>query len=186
MSAAMVARSSLEVMLDILRQRDEQSQDAPPPLPVRPTSRGRLPSSRRSLPVNFKLENGAPKILLKDSVKKEERLDYQPLKEDKEVLFKSGIFGRKRIVQVERPEESPYAKMPELESCEERADEADSLDSPAAPSPSAASLEEKLGWSDTIDYVLKKVIRLNSILFCLLCLYPVDSFPSLEEEVHYT
>nr|XP_029116747.1 myosin-1 isoform X3 [Elaeis guineensis] len=159
MSAAMVARSSLEVMLDILRQRDEQSQDAPPPLPVRPTSRGRLPSSRRSLPVSFKLENGAPKILLKDSVKKEERLDHQPLKEDKEVLLKSGIFGSKRIVQVERPEESPYAKMPELESCEERTDETDSPDSPVAPLASAASLEDKLGWSDTIDYVLKKKIQ---------------------------
>ncbi|XP_017701265.2 myosin-1-like isoform X1 [Phoenix dactylifera] len=159
MVAPMVARSSLEVMLDILRQRDEQPQDAPPPLPVRPTSRGRLPSSRRSLPVNFKLETGAPKILLKDSVRKEERLDHQPSKEDKEVLFKSGIFGNKRILHVKRPEESPYAKMPELESCEERTDEADSLDSPAAPLPSAASLEENLGWRDTIDYALKKKIR---------------------------
>ena len=165
MSAAMVARSSLEVMLDILRQRDEQSQDAPPPLPVRPTSRGRLPSSRRSLPVSFKLENGAPKILLKDSVKKEERLDHQPLKEDKEVLLKSGIFGSKRIVQVERPEESPYAKMPELESCEERADQSNSLDSSAALSPMATSLEEKFGWGDTIDCVLKKVTRLKFHIF---------------------
>lgn len=186
MSAAMVARSSLEVMLDILQQRDERSQDAPPPLPVRPTSRGRLPSSRRSLPVKFKLENGAPNILLEDSVKKEERLDHQSFKEDKEVLFKSSIFGCKRIVQVEWPEESPYAKMPGLESCEERTDEAGSLDSPAAPSPLAASMEEKLGWTGTIDYVLNKVIRFNFILFSSFRLYSVDSFLPLEEEVHCT
>ncbi|KAG1368196.1 Myosin-2 heavy chain [Cocos nucifera] len=158
MSAAMVARSSLEVMLDAIRQMDEQPKDAPPALPVRPTSRGRLPSSKRSLPVNFKFESGAPKILLKDSLKKEENIKHQPLMEDRGVLFKSGIFGSKRIAKVEQPEESPYAKMPELESCEERADQSDSLDF-AAPSPVATSLEEKFGWGDTIDCVLKKKMR---------------------------
>ncbi|XP_008800396.2 myosin-1-like [Phoenix dactylifera] len=158
MSAAMVARSSLELMLDTIRQRDERPKDAPPALPVRPTSRGRLPSSRRSLPVKFKLESGPPKILL-DSVKKEENIERQPLMEDKGVLFKGGIFGSKRIAKVEQPEESPYAKMPELESCEEREDQSDSLDSSAAPSPLETSLEEKLGWGDTINWVLKKKMR---------------------------
>nr|XP_010905572.2 myosin-1 isoform X1 [Elaeis guineensis] len=159
MSAAMVARSSLEVMLDTIRQMDEQPKDAPPALPVRPTSRGRLPSSKRSLTVNFKLESGAPKILFKDSVKKEENIKHQPLMEDKGVLFKSGIFGSKWIAKVEQPEESPYAKMPELESCEERANQSNSLDSSAALSPMATSLEEKFGWGDTIDCVLKKKMR---------------------------
>ncbi|GAV85356.1 LOW QUALITY PROTEIN: Myosin_head domain-containing protein [Cephalotus follicularis] len=53
-----VARSSLEEMLDSLRRRDEceKPRDLPPALPARPTSRSaRLPSARKSLPVDFKV-----------------------------------------------------------------------------------------------------------------------------------
>ncbi|KAF3775893.1 Myosin-2 [Nymphaea thermarum] len=51
-------RSSLEEMLDSLRRRDELPNDIPPALPVRPSSKGRLPSlvrARRSLPINCKI-----------------------------------------------------------------------------------------------------------------------------------
>ncbi|KAK9689005.1 hypothetical protein RND81_09G027500 [Saponaria officinalis] len=47
-SPSMAVRSSLEEMLDNLRRKEEQiPADIPPALPSRPTSRARLPSSRR-------------------------------------------------------------------------------------------------------------------------------------------
>ncbi|KAF7836776.1 myosin-2-like isoform X1 [Senna tora] len=58
-SPSSLARSSLEEMLDSLRRRDEEEKkpkDLPPALPARPTSRARLPSARRSLPNNFKVD----------------------------------------------------------------------------------------------------------------------------------
>ncbi|CAI0375856.1 unnamed protein product [Linum tenue] len=57
-SSAPVTRSSLEEMLESLRQRDEaleRAKDLPPALPARPTSRARLPSARLSLPTDFKV-----------------------------------------------------------------------------------------------------------------------------------
>lgn len=48
-------RSSLEEMLESIKRRDEQPKDIPPALPTRPLSKARLPSARRSLPVNFKI-----------------------------------------------------------------------------------------------------------------------------------
>lgn len=46
-------RSSLELMLDSLREKDEQLPDVPPALPSRPVSRARLPSARRAVPLNM-------------------------------------------------------------------------------------------------------------------------------------
>ncbi|KAJ6842435.1 myosin-2-like [Iris pallida] len=51
-----VVRSSLEVMLDSLKKRDETPKDSMPALPARP----RLPSSKRSLPTKFKSGSGFP------------------------------------------------------------------------------------------------------------------------------
>ncbi|KAG0483885.1 hypothetical protein HPP92_011969 [Vanilla planifolia] len=51
-------RSSLEVMLDDIKRREEQPKDLPPELPSRPTSRGRRPSPRRFLPVNLAVTSG--------------------------------------------------------------------------------------------------------------------------------
>ncbi|XP_058197627.1 myosin-2-like [Rhododendron vialii] len=45
-------RSSLELMLDSLMQKDEQLPDVPPALPSRPVSRARLPSARRAVQLN--------------------------------------------------------------------------------------------------------------------------------------
>ncbi|XAR53668.1 hypothetical protein NMG60_11022309 [Bertholletia excelsa] len=48
-------RSSLELMLDSIRQREEQqATDVPPALPSRPASRARLPPARKALSVSFK------------------------------------------------------------------------------------------------------------------------------------
>lgn len=48
-SAAMVTRSSLELMLESIRRSHEQTNDLPPALPLRPASKGRLPRPRRCL-----------------------------------------------------------------------------------------------------------------------------------------
>jgi hypothetical protein len=56
-------KSSLEILLDTLRERDEQRQDDGehflPPSPARPRGRGRPPTSVRwALPAGFKVGNG--------------------------------------------------------------------------------------------------------------------------------
>ncbi|KAF6163281.1 hypothetical protein GIB67_025145 [Kingdonia uniflora] len=60
----LTTRSSLETMLDSIRQRDEKPKDIPPALPARPTSKARLPSGRKSLPKNFSFrdELGSEKV----------------------------------------------------------------------------------------------------------------------------
>ena len=63
-AAAATPRSSLEAMLETIRKRDVEAEDAVPflpPLPARPRCRGRPPTPtprRRSLPPGFKLGNG--------------------------------------------------------------------------------------------------------------------------------
>lgn len=41
--------STLELMLEELQQEDEETNDLPPPLPVRPVIKARLPKGRRKL-----------------------------------------------------------------------------------------------------------------------------------------
>lgn len=48
-------RSSLELMLDSIRQRDEQPNDVPPALPIRPVSRARLPPGRKRVPLRLQM-----------------------------------------------------------------------------------------------------------------------------------
>ncbi|XP_072950983.1 myosin-2-like [Typha angustifolia] len=154
-------RSSLEVMLDTIGQREEQQKDMPPALPARPTSRGRLPTSRRSLPVGLKVENGASKSLVVESPKREKKIEDQALREEKEIVFKSGIFGSKKIAKVEQPEESPYARILEFENSEERSEDAavNGMSSPAVPSSLAVSLDATLSCAENIDFFLKKKLR---------------------------
>ncbi|KAJ4982165.1 hypothetical protein NE237_033002 [Protea cynaroides] len=71
-SPSTVAGSSLEEMLESLRQREEQPKDIPPALPTRPTSRARLPTAR-SLPLNFKVGDSANEYLPNNSKEKEEK-----------------------------------------------------------------------------------------------------------------
>ncbi|XP_072955489.1 myosin-1-like [Typha angustifolia] len=111
----MMVRSSMELMLDAIRQRDEKPKDLPPALPARPTSRGRLPTSRRSLlGPGSKFETNAPKSLLM---------------ENKAVVLESRILGSMSMAKVEQqPDENPYPKIPELESFEGRVEEATSME----------------------------------------------------------
>ncbi|URE49177.1 MYSc [Musa troglodytarum] len=128
--APMVVRSSLEIMLDAIRQRDERPKDLPPALPVRPTSRGRLPTSKRLLPVNLKLDSSAARSLLTKSMNWEDKKEEQTLRSGINVVLKNEVFGSKIIADVEQLVESAYIKMPNLVSYEERVQVADGTDLP--------------------------------------------------------
>ncbi|KAI0507448.1 hypothetical protein KFK09_013573 [Dendrobium nobile] len=148
--ADMVVRSSLEEMLESLQRRDEKPKNVPPALPSRPTSRGRLPSARRSLPVNFKVENAMSGNLSWSQEKETE---------ETEAVLNCGIFGQNaKVVQ----EKSPYAKLPELESYEERSEEDDVFHSSAALSDSAVRFNVNLRSGESgqnMNFVLKKKLR---------------------------
>ncbi|XP_057512344.1 myosin-2-like [Actinidia eriantha] len=72
MTCSTSTRSSLELMLDAIRQRDEQPTDAPPALPVRPVSKARLPPARRGLPVNFRKSGLREDVKEKEDRRREE------------------------------------------------------------------------------------------------------------------
>ncbi|URE22814.1 MYSc [Musa troglodytarum] len=154
-----VVRSSLEVMLDTIMLRDEQPKDLPPALPVRPTSRGRLPTSRRSLAVNLKLDRSASEELLTDSIKRDDKTEYDMPRGDKGAVFRSGILQSKRMAKVELPLESPYIKITKRDSYEEKVEVTDNPASAAVRLPSAMFLYDKLEWRDTIKYALKKNLQ---------------------------
>ncbi|KAB2032803.1 hypothetical protein ES319_D05G402800v1 [Gossypium barbadense] len=98
------AKSSLEEMLESLRRQDEvdKPKDLPPALPVRPTSKARLPSARRSLPTNFKIDaNGVDGAVLSEVKGKEE-----VKRNEKELGVKIVSFGSKKMrkdVNVDSP-----------------------------------------------------------------------------------
>ncbi|KAF8413971.1 hypothetical protein HHK36_001968 [Tetracentron sinense] len=151
-------RSSLEEMLDSIRQRDERPKDVPPALPVRPTSKARLPSARRSLPVNFKIGDAVPEYLPNDSKEKgEKKRDQCFTKEDDELSLKSGGLGSKKM-KVETPVESPYIRNSEAENYEQGLEETDDSYLAAAPLTLLPSTEES-EWSDNLRFVLKKKLR---------------------------
>ncbi|XP_012443648.2 myosin-2 isoform X1 [Gossypium raimondii] len=98
------AKSSLEEMLESLRRQGEvdKPKDLPPALPVRPTSKARLPSARRSLPTNFKIDaNGVDGAVLSEVKGKEE-----VKRNEKELGVKIVSFGSKKMrkdVKVDSP-----------------------------------------------------------------------------------
>ncbi|KAG1338425.1 Myosin-1 [Cocos nucifera] len=158
-STPMAARSSLEEMLEALKQRDQKPKDVPPALPVRPTLRGRLPSLRRSLPLNFKTETNTAECMLKDPKKWVQNKDGRAWKEDKDAVFKSSIFGSKRFAKADQPDESPYDKMSKLDSYDERSEDVDGSESPVDSLSLVGLSEEKLRFDHTNNYVLKKKLQ---------------------------
>ncbi|KAM0937017.1 putative myosin ATPase [Dioscorea sansibarensis] len=149
-SGTMSLRSSLEEMLDSLRRRGEQPKDLPPALPARPNARGRLPSARRSLPVDFKIESKTSDLASKGPKQKGGEIEDWILKNGEGAIFKNGIFRRKRIRAVNQPEESPYFEMGKDEKV-------DDLESQIASTSSAGLSDEKM--RNAADYVLKKELR---------------------------
>ena len=155
--AAATEKSSLEVLLETIKKRDEQPKDAPPALPARPTCRGRLPSTRRpSLPAGFKLENGMATVAAVESALVDKKPDVKKeisgleTKEDKPV--KGCIFGTKRkFHNSEVLEESPY-----VEKFHERKGTTVCKDPPSVSSASA-KMNGKPACTDVMDYVRQKV-----------------------------
>ena len=156
--AAATEKSSLEVLLETIKKRDEQPKDAPPALPARPTCRGRLPSTRRpSLPAGFKLENGMATVAAVESALVDKKPDVKKeisgleTKEDKPV--KGCIFGTKRkFHNSEVLEESPYVE----KFHEERKGTTVCKDPPSVSS-ATAKMNGKSACTDVMDYVLQKV-----------------------------
>ncbi|CAN1239207.1 VIII-2 [Linum grandiflorum] len=120
-------RSSLEEMLESLRQRDEaleKAKDLPPALPSRPTSRARLPSARLSLPTDFKvgangklegkvesiLENKVVEsVLVSKLVSVVNKVDEA--KRKKELDCRTGSFGSRKMRKVlDSADSNPYAQ----------------------------------------------------------------------------
>ncbi|KAF3320965.1 Myosin-2 [Carex littledalei] len=97
--------SSLEIMLESLIKGGDQPRDTLPALPARPVTRGRRPASRLFKPPSLKIETDSP-----------QREEISALESNKEVVFKSGLFGSKRHSRNERKEvDSPYFKSMQVE-----------------------------------------------------------------------
>lgn len=151
-SPSSIARSSLEEMLDSLRRRDEEEKpkDLPPALPARPTSRGRLPPARRSLPKSFKVdgENG-------------NEMGHR----------RKGSFGNKKLML---DFESPYVVISEENSviseeaspCPVSSIPVDDDSSVASVAPPSPELED-----DNVSYFIKKVTKEIKFVWCMLIIY---------------
>ncbi|KAL4335923.1 hypothetical protein GQ457_07G014070 [Hibiscus cannabinus] len=105
-SPTILAKSSLEEMLDSLRRQDEvdKPKDLPPALPARPTSKARLPSARRSLPTNFKVDANGPN----DAVLSEVNGKEEVKRKEKELGLKRNSFGSKKLRKDANAVDSPY------------------------------------------------------------------------------
>jgi len=172
-------KSSLEVLLETIKKRDEQPKDEPPALPARPTCRGRLPRARRSpTPPRVHLENGLseegavvdtvmadkkpevvnekkPEIEEEKTPEVKKEIGVQEAKEGK--VANSFTFGAKRkLSSVEPLDESPYVENFNAES-------KDTMACKEPPSPYCSSARAKRNgkpvFTDTMDYVLQKKLH---------------------------
>ncbi|KAJ4843468.1 hypothetical protein Tsubulata_006796 [Turnera subulata] len=141
-------KSSLEEMLESLRQRDEaleKSKELPPALPARPNSRGRLPSARHSLPTNFLIDaNGKVESNEENGVTKGKE---EVKRKEKELGYKMNSFGSKKIKKdIDSVDSNPYVE-----------DNNEQPNIPALGSMKTASVPE---WDDNIGYFTKKKLRI--------------------------
>lgn len=146
-SPSSIARSSLEEMLESLRQRDESEKpkDLPPALPARPMSRGRLPPARRSLPKSFKVDGDG------------EKLGHR----------RKGSFGNKKLML---DVESPYVFVSE-ENCISEHPSPGPVSSIPVDDSSVASVTSPLPEveeNDNVSYFIKEVIVDLKSLCCWL------------------
>ena len=151
MLSASLAKSSLEEMLESLRQKDEcqqQPRDIPPALPSRPTSRARLPSARRSLPANFSVSSVIEDQNQSGSVASSRQPEAEgKRRKEKDLRVKRKSFGSKKMRRTGPSSESPYA-----------AEKEEEVVKVAAAAAKARPVEEqKPEWNDNVDYFIKKV-----------------------------
>ncbi|XP_006841789.2 myosin-1 [Amborella trichopoda] len=166
-------RSSLEEMLDSIKKRDERSKDTPPALPVRPTSKARLPSSiqtRRSLPINFKIAD-APDYLPCDAVKdisSAKKLRSEEREKVSDLVLPSKLSNGDEVESEPKGKidnslieqgtvESPYIRNRERWKSIERLVESDELEETSEPL--ASSVPKEFRWNGEDGFVLKKKLR---------------------------
>ncbi|KAJ0101205.1 hypothetical protein Patl1_04540 [Pistacia atlantica] len=154
-SPSMVARSSLEEMLESLRRRDEaeKPKDLPPALPARPTSRARLPSARKSLPAGFKteVEKGGECGMESVLERSESNLKEEGKRKEKDFGVKRNSFGSKKLRKEQKDVDSPYNGGVVLE--EEKKNEAFEVNA------LKPGRNGELEWDDNIGYFIKKKLR---------------------------
>ncbi|GLT83396.1 hypothetical protein SLE2022_016880 [Rubroshorea leprosula] len=109
-SPTSLAKSSLEEMLESLRRRDEgeKSKDLPPALPARPTSKARLPSCRRSLPTDFKVDGNGIKFGEVSAVPSEVKAREEGKRKDEQFRVRRNSFGSKKM-RKQLNQDSPYS-----------------------------------------------------------------------------
>lgn len=160
-SAPSRTRSSLEEMLESLKQRDENEKpkDIPPALPTRPksASRTRPPSPKRTLPNNTKENRSVVEL---ENGRKEE------------VKGKRGnMFGAKKGKEmIMEFSESPYVNSFSVEKeYRQRFWEKDGakLDNNRLPYSLPKFREDE--WNDNISYFIEKVKKGNYCKDCVLC-----------------
>ncbi|KAL6506964.1 hypothetical protein OROHE_022401 [Orobanche hederae] len=147
-----IARSSLEEMLDSLRQRDEteKPKDIPPALPTRPkpTSRARLPSAKRPLPANFEI--GKYETAQSSS-------NCNVKKEDSKGMRRNS-FGAKKVKEME-PRESPYLKAASDKKGDHQKLREKDNGKLANSSPGSLSKFGESEWDDNVGYFIIKKLR---------------------------
>lgn len=183
-SSSTMARSSLEEMLDSLRKRDEKPKDMPPALPARPTSRSmRLPSTRRSLPVDFKV--GGVNAGLDSPVGEDEGKEDGKRKE-RELGFRKGGLGSRKRIKALQPGDLPYVDAVEVKALvstltsprstltsprSTHTSPRSALTSPRSTLTSPRSRKD-METDDNIGYFIKKVIEHpQSFTYCCLVVF---------------
>ncbi|MCD7462878.1 hypothetical protein HAX54_049571 [Datura stramonium] len=145
-SPSTVVRSSLEEMLDSLRQRDENEKpkDLPPALPARPklTSRTRPPSQKRMLSKSFSKGD----VELENSNKEESK------------GLKRNSFGAIKVKEMD-PSESPYPMPSVKKNSTWRLREISGAKLDKTPRKSFQECPED-EWDDRMDYFVKKKLRI--------------------------
>ncbi|XP_018471057.1 myosin-2 [Raphanus sativus] len=145
-----VAKSSLEEMLESLRQMDECDRppiDIPPALPSRPNSRARLPSARRSLPAKFNVcsvmedQNQSGSVASKEETEPEKKEEGK--RKEKDLGVKRNSFGSKKM-RTGYGSESPYAAEKE---------------EGVKVSPVENKEEQKPEWNNNVEYFINKKLR---------------------------
>lgn len=153
-SPSSLARSSLEEMLDSLRRRDEEEKpkDLPPALPARPTSRGRLPPARRSLPKSFKVDGENEKVM---GHRRRGSFGNKKLRLDLESPYVA--ISEENVVVISEQSSPAPVSIP--------ADDSEASVASVVP-PSSPVLED-----DNVSYFIKKVTKDLKFLWCLLKIF---------------
>lgn len=148
-------RSSLEEMLESLKERDEAEhpKDLPPALPSRPNSRARRPSvAKRSLPNLISVPDSSNKVKKKREYKRSS----------------GGSFGGKKPKEP-RPDESPYASVTISDvNFEENLENGDKDSADFAVKSSSFPKFKEPELNENLGYFIKKVQLFSCTCTCYL------------------